>query len=239
MTAISLTLPEPVDAAALAKLVTIELRPLPGVDAAAGRTLTDADFDVKVMERADRSAPAQYVLDLHDPIPGGTRALATGSDISGAGTVTVSGATVTANVVLSLVGGTAVVISAGVLSFSAGAQAVPSLVLSGGTLTGTAAVTVTGRFDATVSGSVLRSVALTTQGQTTVNTPSTNGFLAIVGATSWTNTGTLTIAGARYRYTKTLWITGLADRLPLYESVDAAVAARRAGTGEAAAASQS
>jgi anti-sigma B factor antagonist len=51
--------------------------------------------------------------------------------------------------------------------------------------------------------------------------------------------GTLTLAGARYRYTKTLWITGLADRLPLYESVDAAVAAGPAGTGEAAAASQS
>jgi anti-sigma B factor antagonist len=51
--------------------------------------------------------------------------------------------------------------------------------------------------------------------------------------------GTLALAGARYRYTKTLWITGLADRLPLYESVEAAVAAGRAGTGGAAAASQS
>jgi anti-sigma B factor antagonist len=37
--------------------------------------------------------------------------------------------------------------------------------------------------------------------------------------------GTLALAGARYRYTKTLWITGLADRLPLYDSVDAAVTA--------------
>lgn len=51
--------------------------------------------------------------------------------------------------------------------------------------------------------------------------------------------GTLALAGARYRYTKTLWITGLADRLPLYESVDAAVAAGRAGAGGAAATSQS
>jgi len=51
--------------------------------------------------------------------------------------------------------------------------------------------------------------------------------------------GTLALAGARYRYTKTLWITGLADRLPMYDSVDAAVAAGAAGTGEAAAASQS
>jgi uncharacterized protein YfaS (alpha-2-macroglobulin family) len=73
--AIALTLPEPLDAEALAKLITIELRPLPGVDAAASRTLTDTDFDVKVMERADRTAPAQYIVNLHDPIPGGTRAL--------------------------------------------------------------------------------------------------------------------------------------------------------------------
>jgi len=51
--------------------------------------------------------------------------------------------------------------------------------------------------------------------------------------------GTLALAGARYRYTKTLWITGLADRLPMYDGVDAAVAAGAAGTGEAAAASQS
>ena len=51
--------------------------------------------------------------------------------------------------------------------------------------------------------------------------------------------GTLTLAGARYRYTKTLWITGLADRLPMYDSVDAAVAAGAAGTGGTAAASQS
>lgn len=37
--------------------------------------------------------------------------------------------------------------------------------------------------------------------------------------------GTLALAGARYRYTKTLWITGLAHRLPRYDSVDEAVAA--------------
>lgn len=37
--------------------------------------------------------------------------------------------------------------------------------------------------------------------------------------------GTLALAGARYRYTKSLWITGLADRLPFYDTVDKAVAA--------------
>jgi anti-sigma B factor antagonist len=37
--------------------------------------------------------------------------------------------------------------------------------------------------------------------------------------------GTLVLAGARYRYTKTLWITGLVDRLSLYGNVDEALAA--------------
>jgi anti-sigma B factor antagonist len=50
--------------------------------------------------------------------------------------------------------------------------------------------------------------------------------------------GMLALAGARYRHTKTLWITGLADRLPMYDTVDEAVAAvagagSRAETGEA------
>ena len=48
--------------------------------------------------------------------------------------------------------------------------------------------------------------------------------------------GTLALAGARYRYTKTLWITGLADRLPMFETVPEAVAAcgasAEAGTGQ-------
>ena len=40
--------------------------------------------------------------------------------------------------------------------------------------------------------------------------------------------GTLSLAGPRYRYTKSLWITGLADRLPLFDSVDKALAAGQA-----------
>jgi anti-sigma B factor antagonist len=39
--------------------------------------------------------------------------------------------------------------------------------------------------------------------------------------------GVLLLAGARYRYTKALWITGLADRLPMYADVDEALAAAR------------
>jgi len=37
--------------------------------------------------------------------------------------------------------------------------------------------------------------------------------------------GQLLLAGARYRYTKALWITGLADRLPMHDTVDEALAA--------------
>ena len=46
--------------------------------------------------------------------------------------------------------------------------------------------------------------------------------------------GVFLLAGARYRYTKALWITGLADRLPMYDTVAEAVAAL-AGTGPGAA----
>jgi len=45
--------------------------------------------------------------------------------------------------------------------------------------------------------------------------------------------GQLLLAGARYRYTKALWITGLADRLPMYDTVDEALAAQ-AETGSGA-----
>ena len=43
--------------------------------------------------------------------------------------------------------------------------------------------------------------------------------------------GILALAGARYRYTKTLWITGLADRLPRYDTLEQAVAAVSDGDG--------
>ena len=47
--------------------------------------------------------------------------------------------------------------------------------------------------------------------------------------------GLFFLAGARYRYTKALWITGLADRLPMYDSVDEALAAARPEPGAEAA----
>ncbi|HUD76420.1 MAG TPA: STAS domain-containing protein [Streptosporangiaceae bacterium] len=45
--------------------------------------------------------------------------------------------------------------------------------------------------------------------------------------------GSLALAGARYRYTKTLWITGLADKLTLYETVDEGLGAQAKAAGDA------
>jgi anti-sigma B factor antagonist len=45
--------------------------------------------------------------------------------------------------------------------------------------------------------------------------------------------GTLALANARYRYTKTLWITGLADKLTLYDTVDEGLAALAESAGPA------
>jgi anti-sigma B factor antagonist len=35
--------------------------------------------------------------------------------------------------------------------------------------------------------------------------------------------GSLALAGARYQSTKSLWITGLADRIPLFDTVESAI----------------
>lgn len=66
---ISLTLPGPVDPAALARLLSIELRPLPGIDATGGQTLTATDFDIKPLEQTHRGEAATYLVMLHRPLP--------------------------------------------------------------------------------------------------------------------------------------------------------------------------
>ncbi len=75
---ITLTFPEPIDAALLAKMIAIELRPLPGVggnSAAAARWLGAADFELKTIERAARDERATYVLQLTHPIALGMHAV--------------------------------------------------------------------------------------------------------------------------------------------------------------------
>jgi anti-anti-sigma regulatory factor len=61
----------------------------------------------------------------------------------------------------------------------------------------------------------------------------TSALAVIVGHWKKLNAegGTLILAGARYRYTKSLWITGLADRLPLYDTAELAIAAEEQAAG--------
>jgi anti-anti-sigma regulatory factor len=65
----------------------------------------------------------------------------------------------------------------------------------------------------------------------------TSALAVIVGHWKKLNAegGTLILAGARYRYTKSLWITGLADRLPLYDTAELAIAAEEQAPGDQAA----
>jgi len=73
--AVTLTFPEPLPTEALARMVTVELRPLPGVAPEAARWLDRGDFTVKTVDRGGPADPASYVFELEEPIPLGTRAL--------------------------------------------------------------------------------------------------------------------------------------------------------------------
>lgn len=73
--AVTLVFPEPIAARDLAAMVTLELRPLPGIGAGEARWLTAEDFEVKTLERSAPDAEAGFVLNLDQPIPLGTRAV--------------------------------------------------------------------------------------------------------------------------------------------------------------------
>jgi hypothetical protein len=78
---ISLVFPEPLDPQTLGRMLSIEVRPLPGIARGAGtagnepRWITARDFQVKALDRKDRNDPASYVLTLASPIPLGSRAV--------------------------------------------------------------------------------------------------------------------------------------------------------------------
>lgn len=77
---VTLELPEPLDPQTLARMLSIEVRPLPGVARGAGaaeapvRTLTSRDFTIKALDRKSRRDPAAYVVTLASPVPLGSRA---------------------------------------------------------------------------------------------------------------------------------------------------------------------
>ncbi len=66
---IALTFPEPVDTTALARLLTVEVRHLPGIDATGAQMLTALDFDIRALDRAARGDPQTYLVLLHTPLP--------------------------------------------------------------------------------------------------------------------------------------------------------------------------
>ncbi|MGD8938477.1 MAG: hypothetical protein PVJ72_03805, partial [Gammaproteobacteria bacterium] len=72
---IALSFDDPLDVAELAKMVSIELRPLPGVGDVNPRWLDQEDFYIKVSDRAQRNEPAEYVLVLNQAIAAGQRAI--------------------------------------------------------------------------------------------------------------------------------------------------------------------
>jgi hypothetical protein len=72
---VTLAFPDPLDVEALARMLSVELRPLPGVASDRSRFLNRDDFDVKTLERASRGDRATYVVGFHAPIPLGTRAI--------------------------------------------------------------------------------------------------------------------------------------------------------------------
>jgi uncharacterized protein YfaS (alpha-2-macroglobulin family) len=68
---VSLTFAGPVDTAALARLLSIELRPAPGIDAAGGQFLGPRDFTVTPLERAKPGDKQTYLISLKTAVPDG------------------------------------------------------------------------------------------------------------------------------------------------------------------------
>ncbi|MDP2852034.1 MAG: hypothetical protein Q8O23_01380, partial [Gallionella sp.] len=135
--------------------------------------------------------------------------------ISGGGTVSLSsgthsikGLTTVANSHLSISGGSLTLSDAGTTSTLAGNLTMTggvlsnigtlnlaALNLSGGTLGGSGALTVTGPFNITGNSTLAGTGQITTQGTTTINMGVANGILGLTGGKTWVNEGTLTVGG--------------------------------------------
>lgn len=72
---ITLTFAEPVDVAALSRLLSIELRPAPGIGDEGGLMLGAQDFDIQPLERNSRGDQQSYVVKLHQSVPDGRGAI--------------------------------------------------------------------------------------------------------------------------------------------------------------------
>lgn len=68
---VALTFDQPVDLAALARLLTIDIIPQAGVAETGAQTLTAQDFDLRQVERAARSDKQTVIVVLRRPVPDG------------------------------------------------------------------------------------------------------------------------------------------------------------------------
>jgi anti-sigma B factor antagonist len=70
-----------------------------------------------------------------------------------------------------------------------------------------------------------RKIILDLSGLSFIDTSALSTVVAYWKRLSSTEDGMLVLAGAEYTTARVLWITGLAQRLPMYDDVDAALAA--------------
>ncbi|GLI94150.1 MG2 domain-containing protein [Methylocystis echinoides] len=75
LTQIALTFAQPVDMAALARLIAVELRPVPGVSPQGGQILGPSAYDIRALERSAPADPQTYVIRLRDSIADGRVAI--------------------------------------------------------------------------------------------------------------------------------------------------------------------
>jgi uncharacterized protein YfaS (alpha-2-macroglobulin family) len=68
---------QPVDPKTLAKMLDIEITPLPGLDRDRAKRIDPSDFTIKTVERTARNDHARYVVALRQPIPAGMRTVVT------------------------------------------------------------------------------------------------------------------------------------------------------------------
>src|SRR5205807_10259619 len=72
---LALTFADPVDAAVLSRLLSIELRPSPGISGAGGQFLSAQDFSVQAVERQSRDDKQIYLVRLKSAVPDGRVAI--------------------------------------------------------------------------------------------------------------------------------------------------------------------
>jgi hypothetical protein len=70
-TGLTLSFAEPLQVDSLADMLSLEVRPLPGLGSQAPVILARRDFSLKEIDRSDRKAPARYVLALDNPVGDG------------------------------------------------------------------------------------------------------------------------------------------------------------------------